>query len=52
MLCKQKNSGNWWIKYYRNERPVRESTGTMKETEAKNIESLDEVLQKAFPPAA
>ncbi len=37
MLYKQKNSGNWWIKYYRNGRPVRESTGTAKETEAKNI---------------
>src|SRR3972149_4191168 len=27
----------WWIKYYINGRPVRESTGTDKETPAKNI---------------
>jgi len=27
----------WWIKYYVNGRPVRESTGTDKETPAKNI---------------
>ena len=24
----------WWIKYYANGRPIRESTGTEKETEA------------------
>ena len=35
MLYKQKGSQNWWIKYYRNGRPIRESTGTNKETEAR-----------------
>jgi hypothetical protein len=37
MLYKQKDSQNWWIKYYRNGRPIRESTGIDKETEAKRI---------------
>jgi integrase len=37
MIYKQKESRFWWIKYYRNGRPVRESTGTDKETEAKRI---------------
>ena len=27
----------WWIKYYQNGRPVRESTGTNKETVARRI---------------
>ena len=27
----------WWIKYYANGRPMRESTGTQKETEAKRF---------------
>jgi hypothetical protein len=27
----------WWVKYYANGRPVRESTGTEKETEAKRF---------------
>jgi len=37
MLYKQKGSQNCWIKYYRNGRPIRGSTGTDKETEAKRI---------------
>jgi integrase len=35
MLYKQKGSNRWWIKYYRNGRPIRESTGTDKEGEAR-----------------
>jgi hypothetical protein len=27
----------WWVKYYENSRPWRESTGTTKETEAKRF---------------
>jgi hypothetical protein len=27
----------WWIKYYANGRPIRESTGTEKETEARRV---------------
>ncbi|MGH9426548.1 MAG: tyrosine-type recombinase/integrase [Terriglobia bacterium] len=41
-LYKQKGSVNWWIKYYRNGRPIRESTGTPKETQAKDILKLRE----------
>jgi integrase len=37
MLYKRRESRFWWIKYYRNGRPVRESTGTEKETEARRI---------------
>lgn len=37
MLYKRGESRFWWIKYYRNGRPVRESTGTDKETEARRI---------------
>jgi len=37
MIYKRGESRFWWIKYYRNGRPVRESTGTEKETEAKRI---------------
>jgi len=29
--------GIWWVKYYQNGRPIRESTGTRKETEAKRF---------------
>ncbi len=32
----------WWVKYYRNGRPIRESTGTDKETEAKRSLKLRE----------
>jgi integrase len=32
----------WWVKYYRNGRPIRESTGTEKETEAKRFLKLRE----------
>jgi len=32
----------WWVKYYRNGRPIRESTGTDKETEAKRFLKLRE----------
>ena len=37
MLYKQRGSKKWWLKYYRNGRPIRESTGTEKETKAKRI---------------
>lgn len=37
MIYKQKDSGNFWIKFYRNGRPIRESTRTKKESEAKRI---------------
>ena len=37
MLYKRGESRFWWIKYYRNGRPVRESTGTGKETQARRI---------------
>jgi hypothetical protein len=41
-LCKQRGRNGragriWWIKYYRNGKPIRESTGTAKETEARRI---------------
>ncbi len=32
----------WWVKYYRNGRPIRETTGTDKETEAKRFLKLRE----------
>lgn len=32
----------WWVKYYRNGRPIRESTGTEKETEARKFLKLRE----------
>ena len=32
----------WWVKYYRNGRPIRESTGTDRETEAKRFLKLRE----------
>lgn len=32
----------WWVKYYRNGRPIRESTGTAKETEARRFLKLRE----------
>lgn len=32
----------WWVKYYRNGRPIRESTGTDKETDAKRFLKLRE----------
>ena len=35
----------WWVKYYRNGRPLRESTGTSKETEARRF--LKELLKTA-----
>ena len=37
MLYKRGESRFWWIKYNRNGGPVRESTGTDKETEARRI---------------
>jgi len=33
--CEAHFTGPFWVKYYRNGRPIRESTGTPKETEAK-----------------
>lgn len=36
-LYKQTKSRFWWIKYYRDGRPIRESTGTEKESEARRI---------------
>jgi len=36
-------TGNvWWIKYYRNGKPVRESSESTKETEAKKLLRLRE----------
>lgn len=32
-----KRGNIWWVKYYRSGRPIRESTGTDKEGEAKNF---------------
>ncbi len=37
MIYKQSKSRFWWIKYYRDGRPIRESTGTDKEGEARRI---------------
>ena len=37
MLYKQKGSTKWWMKYYINGNPVRESTSTEKEKEAERI---------------
>ncbi len=37
-----KRGNVWWVKYYRNGRPIRESTGTDKETEAKRFLKLRE----------
>ena len=37
MIYKQGKSRYWWIKYYRDGRPFRESTRTEKETEARRI---------------
>ena len=37
MLYQEKGSQNWCIKYERNGRPIRESTRTDKETEAKRM---------------
>jgi integrase len=37
MIYKRGESRFYWIKYYRNGQPIRESTGTDKETEAKRI---------------
>ena len=50
----------WWVKYYVNGRPVRESTGTEKETEAKRFlkarggrEAMGQpVLRRAGAPGA
>lgn len=37
MIYKQAKSRFWWIKYYKNGRPLRESAGTDKESEARRI---------------
>ena len=37
MIYKQTKSRFWWIKYYKNGRPFRESTGTDREGEARRI---------------
>jgi integrase len=37
-----KRGDTWWIKYYQHGRPIRESTGTEKETEAKRFLKLRE----------
>ncbi len=37
-----KRGNIWWVKYYRNGRPIRESTATDKETEAKRFLKLRE----------
>ena len=36
-LYKQKSSRVWWVKYYVNGRPIRESTGTDKESEGRRF---------------
>src|SRR5215471_6237037 len=41
-IYKQKGSNNYWIKYYRNGKPMRESTGTDKLSEAKRQLALKE----------
>lgn len=41
-LYKQKSSRIWWVKYYVNGKPVRESTGTKKEVEARRFLKLRE----------
>jgi integrase len=37
MIYKRKNSNKWWLKYYRNGKPYRESSGSTKESEAKRL---------------
>ena len=47
-----KLSGKWWVKYYVNGRPVRESTGTEKESEARRFLKLKEgAVAKGSPIA-
>jgi hypothetical protein len=41
-LYRQKASKNWWIKYYRNGRAFRESSGRTKEKDAKRLLRLRE----------
>ncbi len=41
-LYRQKNSKNWWIKYYRNGRAFRESSGSEKPSAAKRLLRLRE----------
>lgn len=36
-VYRYKNSGNWWLKYYRNGKAVREPSGTDSETQAKKL---------------
>jgi hypothetical protein len=37
-----KRGNLWWVKYYQNGRPIRESTGSQRETEAKRFLKLRE----------
>ena len=41
-IYRQKNSKNFWIKYYRNGRPFRESSGSTREGDAKRLLRLRE----------
>jgi hypothetical protein len=41
-IYKQKGSNHWWIKYYRNGCPIRETTESTKESEAIRILKLRE----------
>ncbi len=47
-----KLSSKWWVKYYVNGRPVRETTGTEKESEARRFLKLKEgAVAKGSPIA-
>src|SRR5262245_16345801 len=41
-IYRQKRSRFWWIKYYRNGRPCRESSGSEKESDARRLLRLRE----------
>ena len=41
-IYKQKKSKNWWVKYYRNGKPYRESSHSTKESKAKRLLKLRE----------
>src|SRR6516225_9709009 len=41
-IYRQKESKFWWIKYYRNGRPYRESTGSDRESDARRLLRLRE----------
>jgi integrase len=49
-LYRQKGSGNWWIQYYRNGKPYRQSTGTTKRRQAEKLlqRKLAEIANHSF----